>query len=207
VANISGGDPAVTPKFNWVVKGSSIQSGQGESSMTAEPRAEGGEVSATVEVKGYDGSCSITANCTTRVIADTSPRKIEEYGDLSADEEKARLGSLAAELQNDPSARAYVICYGGRRSPAGEARRRCERARDYLGRTREHLSVVTVDGGFREEPTVELWVAPLGVASPQASPTVDPKDVTPPPPPPRKTPPRTPPRRPAKKPSDRVVPL
>jgi hypothetical protein len=34
-------------------------------------------------------------------------------------------------------------------------------------------------GGYREQPTVELWIAPEGGAPPMATPTVDPKDVKP----------------------------
>jgi len=36
-----------------------------------------------------------------------------------------------------------------------------------------------VDGGYREELTVELWVVPSGANPPSASPTVDPSEVKP----------------------------
>ncbi|MBV8857759.1 MAG: hypothetical protein JOZ02_12560, partial [Acidobacteria bacterium] len=39
--------------------------------------------------------------------------------------------------------------------------------------------IVTVDGGYREELTVELWVVPSGATPPAASPTVDPSEVKP----------------------------
>ena len=34
-------------------------------------------------------------------------------------------------------------------------------------------------GGYREQPTIELWIAPEGDMPPMATPTVDPKDVKP----------------------------
>ena len=37
--------------------------------------------------------------------------------------------------------------------------------------------VITVDGGFREEVTVELWAPPAGATLPAAAPTVDPSEV------------------------------
>ena len=36
---------------------------------------------------------------------------------------------------------------------------------------------MTVDGGYREELTVELWVVPSGATPPPNSPTVDPSEV------------------------------
>jgi hypothetical protein len=106
-------------------------------------------------------------------------RKMDEYGDISFEDEKARLDNLAIELQNDPTAEGYLICYGGRVGRKGEAGRRCDRARGYLSGYRHIPSaqIVTLGGGFREYLTVELWVVPRGAKPPQAAPTVDPKEV------------------------------
>lgn len=108
-----------------------------------------------------------------------SPRKIDEYGSIRWSDERARLDNYIIELRNDPAARACLICYGGRRSRAGEARRRCERAADYVKRAGgiDAARVITVDGGFREEASVELWAPPAGTTLPTAAPTVDPSEV------------------------------
>ncbi len=84
-------------------------------------------------------------------------------------------------MQNDPTSQGYLVCYGGRRGRTGEAQRRCDRAKDYLVTTRgiDGSRVVTVDGGFREDLTVELWIVPSGATPPAASPTVDPSEVRP----------------------------
>jgi hypothetical protein len=162
VAGISGGDPAVTPTYKWTVPGFRILSGQGTSAITVEPPAHGGTVVATVEVGGYDRACSMTASCTTSIIVDPSPSKVGEYIGIVIDDEKSQLANFAIVLQNDPTAQGYVICYGGRHGGAGEAQRRCDRARSYLVNTRgiDASRIVTVDGGFREEPTAELWLVP-----------------------------------------------
>ena len=83
-------------------------------------------------------------------------------------------------MRNDPSAIAYLHCYGGRKGYAGEARRRCERAAGYLSKRPgvRAANVVTRDAGFREDLTVELWLIPFKAMAPQASPTVDPSEVT-----------------------------
>jgi hypothetical protein len=106
-------------------------------------------------------------------------RKLDEYGNVSWNDEKARLDNFAIAVLDYPTAQGYLICYGGRVGREGEARRRCQRAKGYVSGYRhvDAARVVTVDGGFREELTVELWVVPLGVTPPQPSPTVDPSEV------------------------------
>jgi len=179
-ANISGGPTDVTPTYNWTVSAGTISSGQGTSTITVDTAGLGGQsVTATVDVGGFDRSCTTSASCTTQVIRQVEARKIDEYGNIRFNDEKARLDNFAIELQNDPTAQGYIIAYGGRRGRAGEAQRRADRAKDYLVNTRgiDASRIVTVDGGFREDLTVELWIVPSGATAPQATATVDPSEV------------------------------
>jgi hypothetical protein len=106
-------------------------------------------------------------------------RKIDEYGNIAWNDERARLDNFAIELQSDPAARGYLMCYGGRVGRPGEAGRRCRRAKNYVSRHRGIAAsrVVTIDGGFRENLTVELWVVPPGATLPHPSPSLDPREV------------------------------
>jgi len=182
-ANVSGGDPNVTPTFNWTVSAGTISSGQGTSSITVDTTgvAGGTTIVATVDVGGYDRACSTSSSCTVSFPDVRTARKIDEYGNIRFNDEKARLDNFAIELQNDPTAQGYLVCYGGRRGRTGEAQARCDRARDYLVTTRgiDASRIVTVDGGFREELAVELWVVPSGATPPTATPNVDPSEVQP----------------------------
>ncbi|MFL6331909.1 MAG: hypothetical protein ACJ754_01040, partial [Pyrinomonadaceae bacterium] len=180
-ANVSGGDPNVTPTFNWTVSSGTISSGQGTSSITVDTTGATGTITATVDVGGYDRNCSTSNSCTVSFPAKPIARKVDEYGNIKFNDEKARLDNYAIELQNDPTAQGYLVCYGGRTGRTGEAQRRCDRAKNYLVNTRGISAdrIVTVDGGFREELTVELWVVPSGANPPAASPTVDPSEVKP----------------------------
>jgi hypothetical protein len=133
---------------------------------------------ATFEVFGLDRSCANIGSCTTAVLAPFEPHPIDYYGNIRFEDEKARLDNFAIELQTSPSINGYIDCYGGRVGRRGEARTRCERAKRYLTRHRgiapERL--VLVDGGFREQLDVGLWLLPPGTNF-TPSPTVDPAAV------------------------------
>lgn len=105
--------------------------------------------------------------------------KIDVYGDLPFEKEKEHLDHLALQLQNMPDMRGFIIAYAGRRARAGEAQARAECAKNYLVNERgiEARRIVAMDGGYREEFTVDLYLVPRGAAGPTATPTVDPSEV------------------------------
>lgn len=181
----SEADPNVTPTFNWTVTAGNIVSGQGTNSITVDTTGLGGQsITATATVSGYAVECTnVTASCTTQVIVTTrEARKVSEYGDILDDEAKAQLDIYAVELNNDPTATATVVGYGGRngrdRRRRG-AQQRADFARDYLVNQRgvDASRVQTIDGGFREDAATELWLVPTGAPQPTASPTVDASEV------------------------------
>ncbi|HEX8423234.1 MAG TPA: PKD domain-containing protein, partial [Pyrinomonadaceae bacterium] len=108
-----------------------------------------------------------------------TPTQFDTYGRIARNDEKARLDNFAIQLQNDPGAQGYIIAYGGRRGPAGEAQTRADFAKNYLVNSRgiDPGRIVTVDGGFREEATTELWLVPGGATPPTASPNVEASEV------------------------------
>jgi hypothetical protein len=112
-------------------------------------------------------------------IPPAAPTKFDQYGNIPRNDVKARLDNFANELQANPGAQGYIIAYGGRRGPAGEAQRRADFAKDYLVNTRgiDAGRLVTLDGGFMEEATTELWLVPAGATPPTASPTVQASEV------------------------------
>jgi len=59
-------------------------------------------------------------------------------------------------------------------SPVGQVEKLMKRARDYVVTQRgiDASRLVLVNGGYREEDNVELWVVPSGAAAPVATPTV-----------------------------------
>jgi hypothetical protein len=113
--------------------------------------------------------------------AANNPRKIDEYGAITCEDEMARLDNYAVELQSGVSTRAVVIVYGGRRGTRrDEVRARMAYARHYLAVNRgiDRGRIKVFNGGFREHLTTELYIIPAGAdATPLISPTASGKDV------------------------------
>jgi hypothetical protein len=111
-AYVSGGDTSVTPTYNWTVSAGTVSAGQGTSSITVDTSLAGGMmVRATIDVGGFDRSCSTSSSCTTSLVWQAAARKIDEYGSIRFGDEQARLDNFAIELQNDPTARGFIIIY------------------------------------------------------------------------------------------------
>jgi hypothetical protein len=159
-----------------------------DNKITVDSTGLGGQrITATLLVDDGSGeaACRQTAEASTLVRPPERHERPSRQFDIccscSFDDQKARLDNLAVELQNDPTATTYVIAYGGRTSRIGQADMLGARARDYLAANRgiDPTRVTVINGGFREEDCVELWIIPSGATPPQATPTVQAGDVRP----------------------------
>jgi hypothetical protein len=188
-AKISRAGPPPSLTLNWIVSAGAISSGQNQTHISAPDSTTEitvdttglnaiESVTATVAVDGLARSCAGTVSCTTPLLFIQDPVPIDEYGDIPFSDEQARLDNFAIELQGDPTDKGYIDCYGGRKGYRGEAMARCERAKKYLVNRRRISAdrVVLVDGGFRENLMVVLWVLPPNVRF-MSSPTVSPSEV------------------------------
>lgn len=79
-ANVSGGDPNVTPTFNWTVSNGTISSGQGTSSITVDTEGlkAGASITATVDIGGFDRTCRSSNSCSASVIKNAESPKSNE---------------------------------------------------------------------------------------------------------------------------------
>jgi hypothetical protein len=130
--------------------------------------------------------------------AQQEARKFDEMGEVNCDDAKARLDNLAVQVQHDPGAKGYIIFYGGKsyrrslynrrlkryvnvnRLPRrGEAKARMAPWIDYLVNSRgiESRKIEIIDGGYREEPMMEFWIAPAGAPAPVPTPTLTEKEI------------------------------
>jgi hypothetical protein len=167
-ASVSGGTPGATPVYHWVVSAGTILSGQGSPTITVDTAGLAGQpITATVEVAGYNLECR--AQCQASVPAPPNPTKFDEIGEITRDDEKARLDVFAIELQNSPGAQGYIIGYGGSNKRYGTGQQRAQRARDYIVTTRgiDASRIVVLDGGQRTTGSTQLWIVPAGAAPPR----------------------------------------
>lgn len=105
--------------------------------------------------------------------------QLDVYGNIPFEKERTRLDILASEIQEKPDTRGYIIVYAGRRARPCEAQARAEQAKNYLINKYgiNAARIVAVDGGYREEFTVEIWFGSSGSPAPIAFPTVRPSEV------------------------------
>lgn len=175
-------------RYSWKVTPSSARviSGLGTPTLSVDSTGLGGQ-RITATLTADDGSADPACAQSAQAVSIITPiekkvivaQEFDECNSCSLNDQKARLDNLVVELQNDPSTRAYIIAYGGRMSPLGQSQKLMSRAREYLVSHRgiDASRLTVVNGGFREEDSVELWLVPSGAAAPQPTPTVQMGDV------------------------------
>ena len=180
-AIVSGGDPNVVPVLNWAASAGRIVQGQGTSSIKVDMTGVSARgPTGTVTASGFDSACPATASCTLPIELPVPPsKKFDSYGVLPRKEEVRRLNAYAIELQNQPGSQAYILAYGGRRGSRGEAQKLAARTQDYLVKSGgiDTGRIVTLDAGYKEKTTIDLWIVPTAATPPVTEPTVDPSEV------------------------------
>jgi hypothetical protein len=78
-------------------------------------------------------------------------------------------------LKKEPGALAYIIGYNGKRPIPKTLKYHLDKAREWLADTVPQERIVIVNGGYRDEPVIELWLVPKGAAAPTPTPTYFPK--------------------------------
>ena len=165
----TGGVPAnVSPNYNWTVSAGTIISGQGTDTIRVDTTGLAGQtVRASLSMGGYNLECS--ADCGVTIpLPKLYSRKFDEFPDISRNDEKARLDNFGIELQNDPTATAYVIVYPARNGKRGDVQHHAGRVVDYLVNSRglDQRRIITLVGPTRDQLYVELWLTPQGAAAP-----------------------------------------
>lgn len=168
--------------FNWTVSAGSISVGQGTPTISVETTGLDNQqqITATVEVSGLKDACAKVASCAYKhLVRIVCHRPFDAYGDIDFGIEMARLDNFAIELLNNREAQGHIIVYGARRGYAGEVQEHMDDAKDYLVDVRkiDRERITTINGGYREDLMVELWIVPHGAQSPPINATVSPDEV------------------------------
>lgn len=165
----NGGTPSIPAVYNWTVSAGSIIEGQGTNTIKVDTSGLAGQtVRAYLTMPGY-GTLNCSADCGVSIpVPGITSRKFDEFPDIQRNDEKARLDNFVIELQNDPSATAYVVIYPGRAGKRGDVQHHASRIVDYMVNSRgiDQSRIVTLVGTARNELFVELWVTPRGATPP-----------------------------------------
>ena len=164
----SGGTAGITPAYNWNVSAGTIISGQGTDTIKVDTTGLAGQtIRASLSMGGYNLECA--ADCAVPIpLPKITSRRFDEFPDISRNDEKARLDNFGIEMQNDPTATAYVVVYPGKGGKRGEVQQHAARIVDYLVNSRglDQHRIVTLVGPVRTELGVELWITPQGATPP-----------------------------------------
>lgn len=128
---------------------------------------------------------SIVVSCSflLMMIGDSSAavesRKIDEINNYNWERVMLQLDFCAVLLQNEPAASAYIIVYDGQRSMRGEVQGWMHCIKNYLVALRgmDSNRVRIVNGGYRGNRAVEIWLVTPADSLPKATPAVKPQDV------------------------------
>jgi hypothetical protein len=108
------------------------------------------------------------------------PKQFDHYGDISFVEERKLLDYFVARLRGESShSKGYVVVYAGHRARVCEAELRATRAKNYLMNQQgiKSENIVVINGGYREQLTVELYIGQATELEPVIMPTIRPSRV------------------------------
>src|SRR5204862_6367171 len=114
--------------------------------------------------------------CTLRIDPGcAAPKVFDAYGDCSLEDEQQRLDRVGTYLKNSSSESvAYLIVYAARTSCIREADWRGNRAKNYLvdKYKLDSSRIIPVDGGVRDNLTIEIFISSRGTCGPLATPSI-----------------------------------
>jgi hypothetical protein len=102
-----------------------------------------------------------------------APDKYDAWGDIRLEDETARLDKIANQLKEWRLSIVYLVIHAGQKACNGEAKARGIRAKNYLlKRQIEPERIVWIDGGWKKQLTVDVWIWPPQLGQPKV-PTTD----------------------------------
>lgn len=121
--------------YQWSVSGAAITNGQGTGVITVEfdDSTFFHCLSVTVVADGLGAECPRTATWRSLVVTPHHPWwKLDEYVDLSPEDEKARLDNIGRYMRPAPGSRLRIVGHDGPNRRNEKAAQRIKRARAYL---------------------------------------------------------------------------
>ena len=112
--------------------------------------------------------------------------KVDEKKAMTCDYLQGYLDNFFAQIMNNSeTAKGYIIVYEGKvpsykkdnktiNPPRGYAKSWIQTVKnDMKFRVIDNKKIIFINGGFRNDFTVEFWIVPIGATPPKASPTLE----------------------------------
>jgi hypothetical protein len=98
---------------------------------------------------------------------------------LIYDELLSKLNKFDKGTPKQRLATVYIVAYAGQQSSTGEAKRQLKSAKNTLISefNIDEKRIIEIDGGYRENSVVQLFIRPFGVPAPDIMPTIHPSKV------------------------------
>ncbi len=178
IANVSGGKQGVSVSYNWSVSAGSIESGQGTAVIQVNTKGLAGQsVTATVDLGGYPRDCRTYYSSTSSVDAAAPAAELHSKGDyttakLFTDEANKFAGDIMSAYYEPQVPQAVIFLYPGKNATAGAAVKEMAKimktALTKYGLPTSRYKISTE--GKREQTSYEMWIVPVGVEDPLATP-------------------------------------
>lgn len=116
----------------------------------------------------FDESATTTRHDARQEPTQSGARKIDEFGSILISDLLARADYFAIEIQNNPTATAYVVAYGVPNKAPGWPERRGYWTKGYLtnGKGISEERVKVVNGGYRDSIMMQFWLVEPGAQLP-----------------------------------------
>lgn len=160
------------PTLTWKVSAGEMVEGQGKDSIKVKLNdSTQKRVTAFLEIEGLPYPCPKVFTGTAEIRGKLF--LIDSFGNIPNGETKARLDAFLSTMQDNPTAKGYVIIYGSRASGARSIESKNRLYTSYFTFRNVDVSRITImNGGYREQTSGELWLA-FGDEKPVPAPTVD----------------------------------
>ncbi len=155
--------------YNWKVTVGKIIKGQGTSVIEVQvPDYWSDNLMAEVEIEGFPEGCSNKYVEMAVIVDSPKPYLIERFSSQATRIDKAQLDNLISELQNNPSATAYIIEYFARNTPQKVINQKIRKIWNYLinvkKQDKEKFKILI--SSLDENMTV-FWIIPNGAEFPK----------------------------------------
>ncbi len=151
-------------KYEWTVKDGEIVSGQGTSTVKIKINLDSLTVTANVKVSPQNCSSSVTESF---IIEQHISILIDEFSTSVSRIDKARFDNLAAGLQNNPNANAYIIENFAKETSRKVIKRKNQLITNYLvnikGIERDRI---VLQNASADKNLTQLFIVPAGAIPP-----------------------------------------